>query len=185
MQVATTTPAAKATRIRKAPKVTRDTTPAVIEAESAAREAAKLAAEQEAWLAAMRIDWQAEKQAGAFHGTLEAYLDLQRVDPSRKERYTGRMLALVEARKAYVKGANGNAHTGDFIGTAFAAMTRDQVIATCVSLLGLPGNPYLHLNPGQQSMNLRNKVRGAMQRGEISAEAVRNVTQNATALVVA
>jgi hypothetical protein len=37
-----------------------------------------------------------------------------------------------------------------------------------VILLGLPGNPYLTLNPGQQSMNLRNRLRHAIRNGFVT-----------------
>jgi hypothetical protein len=139
----------------------------------AAKAAAKEAAEQEAWTEAMRVDWAAESSAGAFVGTFEDYLAKQKVDP-KSNRYCGRMLALVEARKQYVKGANGNQHSGDFIGSLFSALPREKVVETCIRILKLESNPYYYLNPGQQSMNLRNKVRGALQRGEITVEAIKS-----------
>lgn len=142
------------------------------QADQEASQAAKVAAELAAWVEAMRTDWLAEKAAGAFLGSFEEYLDKQRVDP-KDRRYTGRMLALVAARKSYVRGKNGNQHTGDFIGTCFEVLPREQVVETCVEILSLPGNPYPRLNPGQQSMNLRNRVRGALQRGEITVEQIK------------
>lgn len=152
--------------------VVTEPTPEVLAAAEAARAQAKADAEHAAWVAAMAVDHAAEVEAGSFFGTFEAYLDLQRVT-DRKERYTGRMLALVAARKHYVKGSNGNQHSGDWIGTAFQDLPRTEVVRCCLAILALEANPYTHLNPGQQSMNLRNKVRGACQRGEISVEHVK------------
>lgn len=145
---------------------------------AAAQQAAKEAAELEAWTEAMRVDWSAESAAGAFVGTFEDYLAKQRVAP-QGQRYTGRMIALVSARVHYVKGANGNQHSGDWIGVAFSAMPRELVVQTCLKILKLDYNPYTHLNPGQQSMNLRNKVRGAAQRGEITVDAIKAEIANA------
>jgi hypothetical protein len=91
------------------------------------------------------------------------------------------MLALVAARQHYVKGGNGNQHSGDWIGTAFQNLPRTEVVRCCMEILHLEANPYTHLNPGQQSMNLRNKVRGACQRGEIPVDHVKATIAKFTA----
>lgn len=89
--------------------------------------------------------------------------------------YSGPMLALRERSKAghYVKGTNGNPHCGDAVADALQVLSREMVVRVCIKLLNLEGNPYLHLNPGQQSMNLRNKLRHAVKNGFVSAETVR------------
>jgi len=94
-----------------------------------------------------------------------------------KHVYTGPMLALRERSKAgaYVKGANGNPHCNDAIAQAFAALTREQVVAACLQLLELSFNPYASLNPGQQSMNLRNKLRHQYKSGMVSASRLAQV----------
>lgn len=94
-----------------------------------------------------------------------------------KHVYTGPMLALRERSKAgaYVKGANGNPHCNDAIAQVFAALTREQVVAACLQLLELGFNPYASLNPGQQSMNLRNKLRHQYKNGMISASRLARV----------
>lgn len=84
-----------------------------------------------------------------------------------KDGYSGPMLALKAARKSYVKGANGNQHCGDGVAQLFAGMTPAATIRACITALRLEGNPYLHLNIGQQSMNLRNKLRGALKNGSV------------------
>lgn len=89
-----------------------------------------------------------------------------------KHRYSGPMLALVAARKAYVKGTNGNPHCNDAIAQAFDPLTREEVVTACLELLDLPKNPYTHLNPGQQSMNLRNKLRHAVKNGFVTNDRV-------------
>lgn len=89
--------------------------------------------------------------------------------------YSGPMLALRERSKAghYVKGTNGNPHCGDVVADALQVLSRERVVQVCIKLLNLEGNPYLHLNPGQQSMNLRNKLRHAVKSGQVSIDAVR------------
>ena len=82
--------------------------------------------------------------------------------------YVGPMLALRErlAAGAYKKAPNGQPCCGDEIAIALGSLTPAQVIRACIVAMNLPNNPYTHLNIGQQSMNLRNKLRGCMKRGE-------------------
>jgi len=89
------------------------------------------------------------------------------VEPEGKQRYSGPMLALVAARKAYTKAANGNPCCADGLAAMCGAYPREVVVAGLIVALKLPGNPYLALNPGQQSMNLRNKARHALKSGFI------------------
>jgi len=90
-----------------------------------------------------------------------------------KQRYDGPMLALVSARKHYAKAANGILCNGDQLATICGAHSRDETVKALGTLLFSKGltaavNPYLSLNPGQQSMNLRNKARHALKAGTIT-----------------
>lgn len=97
--------------------------------------------------------------------------------------YTGPMLALRErlAAGAYQKAINGQPCCGDAIAIKLGTLTPAQVIRACIIAMNLPNNPYSHLNVGQQSMNLRNKLRGCMKRGEfgmgVVVEAVEQVEE--------
>ena len=82
--------------------------------------------------------------------------------------YDGPMLALRQAVKAYVTPQNGNPCNGDALATACGSYDRSIVVKALVAALGLEGNPYLHLNPGQQSMNLRNKARARLTAGTLT-----------------
>ena len=109
---------------------------------------------------------------GLDEAATELYVAEHTAITEMKRKYVGPMLALVAARKAYTKGANGNPHNGDLIGRAFQSFSRAEVVDLCIALLGLPGNPYLALNPGQQSMNLRNKLRHAVRNGIVTEGAL-------------
>lgn len=82
--------------------------------------------------------------------------------------YQGSMLRLRErlAEGAYQKAANGQPCCGDQVATLLGALAPAQVIRACIMAMALPSNPYIHLNIGQQSMNLRNKLRGCFKRCE-------------------
>lgn len=86
-----------------------------------------------------------------------------------KTKYNGPMLALKTARKAYVKAANGIQCNGDDLAMMCGQYPRETVVEGLIQALGLPGNPYLSLNPGQQSMNLRNKARHALKAGLVTS----------------
>lgn len=83
----------------------------------------------------------------------------------------------------YTKAANGQPCCGDQLAIAMGALPVDQVINACIIALAVPGNLYTHLNIGQQSMNLRNRVRGALKRGDfgwgVVAEAIEVAQQAA------
>jgi hypothetical protein len=118
-------------------------------------------------VATQRVDW----EALGSEGTFEAYLAAQgyNADGSASTHTeeaaekvvspaTLSMRGLHTAAKHYVRGI----HNGDALATALDGLSRADVIACLIEAMGLPGNPYLALNPGQQSMNLRNKARGFM-----------------------
>lgn len=131
-----------------------------VKAEPTAEElAAKKAAEHEAYLKTLRED------AAALGVDPDAYIAEQLADVPKKDKYAGPMLALVQARKAYTKGANGNPHCNDEMSNILQNLSREDVVAVLLRFMELETNPYLHLNPGQQSMNLRNKARGQIKNG--------------------
>lgn len=96
------------------------------------------------------------------------------VDKS-KTPYDGPMITLKTARKHYVKAANGIECNGDPLALVCGQFSREIVVKGLIAAMKLPNNPYSHLNPGQQSMNLRNKARaqikaGMLQMSEVEAE---------------
>jgi hypothetical protein len=125
-----------------------------------------------AFLVALRVDFEALGQPG---GDFAAYVREQGVDPDTgatkvvdKEGYTGPMVALKTARKHYVEAKNGILCNGDKLAVICGAFTREQTVKALILALKLPGNPYPTLNPGQQSMNLRNKARHALKNGMLT-----------------
>ena len=82
--------------------------------------------------------------------------------------YQGSMIRLRErmAEGAYQKAVNGQPCCGDRVATLLGSLAPAQVIRACIVAMALPANPYSHLNVGQQSMNLRNKLRGCFKREE-------------------
>lgn len=103
--------------------------------------------------------------------------------PAEKDRYAGPMLALVAARKAYVQAANGILCNGDKLALLCGQFERPVVVAGLLSALQtaklVTGNPWSHLNPGQQSMNARNKARHALKSGFITHAAIEAALQAA------
>lgn len=101
--------------------------------------------------------------------------------------YQGSMLRLRErmAEGAYQKAVNGQPCCGDRIATLLGSLAPAQVIQACIIAMALPSNPYSHLNVGQQSMNLRNKLRGCFKREEfgfgVLVEAVEQIQDAMTA----
>lgn len=91
------------------------------------------------------------------------------VEQEEKSGYSGPMLALRRRLKAgaYQKAENGQLCCGDEIAILCGQHSREVIVKALVAALGLPGNPYAHLNPGQQSMNLRNKARAAVKNGTL------------------
>lgn len=113
--------------------------------------------------------------------TLTVSPDTAAIEAPAPTGYTGPMLALRERAKQgqYKKAVNGQPSCGDEVATILGSLKPEQVIRACVIALNLPGNPYTHLNIGQQSMNLRNKLRGAMKRGEFGMGVVTEAAEEA------
>lgn len=85
---------------------------------------------------------------------------------------TSPMAILRDAKKRYVKSATGQYRTADELGEVLDAVPADRIVPLVLEVLDLPGNPYLFLNRGQQSMNLRNKLRFAIKKGTVTLEQV-------------
>lgn len=135
----------------------------------AAKMADRHAAEALAYRQALEVD--AKALGHETPEAIAAYVaeQLAPVDePKAKTPYNGPMIALKTARLAYTKAKNGIQCNGDKLATLCGAHSREETVAALVLALGLPGNPYLKLNPGQQSMNLRNKARHAVSNGTLS-----------------
>lgn len=91
--------------------------------------------------------------------------------------YVGSMLALADRVKqgVYTKGLTGQLRSSDELALALDAVPVENVIKLGIEALELPGNPYLALNVGQQSMNLRNRMRGAIKAGKLTLDKVKEI----------
>ena len=118
------------------------------------------------------------EDAKALGQDFEAYvIEQAKPTPSAKRDglspATESMKAFRTASEHYIVGKNGNPHCGDDVAKLFADIPRDQVVNVLLKALKLDSNPYSHLNPGQQSMNLRNKARGAIKNGFLKLDDIR------------
>ena len=86
-----------------------------------------------------------------------------------------KMAALRDAKQHYIKASNGQLRSTDDLAEALDPVHPLDIVPLVQSLLELGANPYAHLNPGQQSMNMRNKLRGALRHGRITLDQVANV----------
>lgn len=100
--------------------------------------------------------------------------------------YTGSMLALADRVKqgVYVKGLTGQLRSTDELALALDAVPVNNVIKLAILALGtfMPADElavivgkYAVLNVGQQSMNLRNRLRGAIKGGKITLDKVKEL----------
>ena len=116
----------------------------------------------------------AKAEAEATGMSFEEACESMGIDPNTgapaidKTPYNGPMVALKAARKTYVKAANGILCNGSPLAILCGQYKREIVVKALIAALKLEGNPYAHLNPGQQSMNLRNKARHAIGQGTLS-----------------
>lgn len=94
--------------------------------------------------------------------------------------YVGSMTQLAERVKAgaYVKSMTGQLRSSDELAVALDAVPPVNVVLLGIKALKLESNPYPHLNIGQQSMNLRNRMRGAIKKGTLTLEEVKNIRDN-------
>lgn len=86
--------------------------------------------------------------------------------------HQAKMAALMEAKKHYTKSTTGQLRSNDAIAVALDAVPPANVIKLAMNLLQITVNPYQRLNTGQQSMNLRNKLRGALKRGVLTLDQI-------------
>lgn len=94
------------------------------------------------------------------------------------------MMKLREARKQYVRAPGTKSMVnGDNLALALATLTPVQIAIVLQQVLALDVNPYAHLNPGQQSMNMRNKLRAAIIRGEVTLDEIIAVRDSIIAAV--
>lgn len=93
--------------------------------------------------------------------------------------YQGPMRSLRERLKqgAYKKMPNGQPACGDNVATILGSLEPAEVVKALMVAMDLDANPYAHLNIGQQSMNLRNKMRGQMKRGELGEGVLREAVE--------
>lgn len=149
-----------------------------------AKTKAKIAAKAEKKAAAEKA--KAEREAKAAEKAAEREAKKGETEAAKAERkaklaelaegrnYQGSMLALTERVKSgsYVKSATGQLRSTDALAEALDGVQPLGVIQLGKDLLKLEENPYAKLNVGQQSMNLRNRLRGAITKGVIKIEDV-------------
>lgn len=147
-------------------------------AEKLAAKAAKIeataAAKAEKLAAKLAVMSSTKEERLAAKAERQARIDALNPDGTRK--YVGSMLALADRVKqgVYVKGVTGQLRSNDELAQILDGVTPNGVIQTAKAVLELDVNPYAHLNVGQQSMNLRNKLRGAIRKGTVTLDAVRD-----------
>lgn len=146
-----------------------------------AEAAAKAKAEKDAAKAAAKAEKDAanaakaaERKAAADAKKAEREARLQALRDSGKK-YVGSMLALADRVKsgAYVKSATGQLRSNDELAVALDGVGPTGVIQLGKHVLNLETNPYSQLNIGQQSMNLRNRMRGAIKKGTLTIDAIK------------
>jgi len=146
----------------------------------AAEKAAKIEAKQKA--IALRAENKAK--ADAEKAERKAAREAQAVENKAKRdaevaaaqdrglNYTGTMLALRNAKDTYVRATSGRLRSSDEVAVAFDEVEPPGVIAVCLKVLSLDENPYTKLNVGQQSMNLRNRLRAAIRGNKVTIDTV-------------
>lgn len=136
------------------------------EAKNAAAAAAK--AEREAAAAAKKAEREA-KNAETQAQREARVAELQAAGRT----YTGSMTVLADRVKQglYVKSATGQLRSTDDLAVALDAVPAENVVKLGVMLFE-EVNKYANLNIGQQSMNYRNRMRGAIKKGTFTLERV-------------
>jgi len=136
------------------------------QAEKAAATQAKLDAK------AAREAAKAEKQAAAALARQERNARIAANKAAREAEPKMGALATKVKAGVYVKSLTGQLRSTDPLATALDAVPPTSVIGLAMAALELTENPYSHLNVGQQSMNLRNKLRGAIKAGKVTIEQI-------------
>lgn len=148
---------AKTAEERAAAKAEREAARAAKKAEAEAAKATKIAERE-----AKKAEAEAAKAARA------AEREAKKAERAAELGEQSKMAALRDAKKNYVKSATGQLRSNDELAVALDAVQPTAVIAIALRLLKLDVNPYQRLNVGQQSMNLRNKLRGAIKRNVLT-----------------
>lgn len=78
---------------------------------------------------------------------------------------------------AYMKMPNGQPANGDEVATVLGNLEPLEVVKALMIAFDHKSNFYGHLNVGQQSMNYRNKFRGALKRGELGMGVLREAVE--------
>lgn len=134
------------------------------DAEAAKAEAARVKAEKKAKADQERAEAAEARRKEREEAAAKAAAEGK---PVRERTYEGSMLALSDRTKQgiYVKGANGQLRSTDPVAVVLETVPAPKMVELLMKVLGLEVNPYAALNYGQQSMNLRNRLRGAIRKG--------------------
>jgi colicin import membrane protein len=160
----TTKPAGPTAEDKAAAKAAREQAAAVKAQAAADKQAAALKKKEDREVAKAA----AEKAKADAKTEREAKAALRKAELAANP--LGEMHALRDAKDRYVKGSTGRLRSTDPLATALDAVQPAGVIQLAMQLLQLETNPYAHLNVGQQSMNLRNKMRGAINKKVFTIE---------------
>jgi hypothetical protein len=124
-------------------------------------------AEREAKIKAR--DEAAAKRKAEREAAIAAHAAANPPGEGRERTYLGPMLALSDRVKsgAYVKGLNGQLRSTDEVAMLFDPVPAAKTVPLLLAIFQTVVNEYAAkgLNYGQQSMNLRNKLRGALRKG--------------------
>lgn len=85
----------------------------------------------------------------------------------RERTYDGSMLVLADRVKqgVYTKGLNGQLRSADELAVALESVPASKMVQLLMEVFQETVNKYATLNYGQQSMNYRNRLRGAIRKG--------------------
>ena len=120
---------------------------------------------------AERDDAKAEKVAARIAAGGAASVQVGMADALRQRVIAG----------SYVKGSNGQMRTTDALAIVLEVVSVPNMVPLLKEVLGLVENPYPQLNQGQQSMNLRNKLRHAIRNGFVTPDALVGITADVLA----
>jgi hypothetical protein len=92
-------------------------------------------------------------------------------------KYVGPMIALAAkvAEGKYTKSTMGQLNCGDELARLLDCVPGHNIVELGRIVLELEVNPYINLNPGQQSMSMRNRLRGALKKNVITVEQLQKV----------
>lgn len=130
---------------------------------------AKIAAKAEK-IAAAETTKQAKAKSAAAKKAEKAEATQARKEAAAENRAakeTGKVMgALADRIKSgtYVKSITGQLRSDDALAQALDGVTPTGIVVLGMHVLGDEENKYTHLNQGQQSMNYRNRMRGALTR---------------------